>query len=259
MFISDKIIYLELQKTGCSHIRKLLASIPDCNGQIVGKHNTIGEVDAAALGNISAKIKAGNIRNPWDWYVSLWAFGSMGKGGFIGHLMNMSFLKKLKNPRNFFIPVQEWKKVYADAENPALFRLWLKMILASERKKDIREGYGKSKMSAFCGLMTYRYMKLYTYNFEKRQNTITNYDELVAFETKNNLLDFVLKNEQLEDDFRKLMQQIHIPEIQINQVLNVPKTNSSQRKDYHGYFDEETIELVRNREKLIIEKYQYAY
>lgn len=259
MFIGDKLIYLELQKTGCTHVRKLLSSIPDCKGMIQGKHNTIEEVAISDLGDITSKIVAGNIRNPWDWYVSLWAFGCMGKGGFVSHLMHMSFLKKLKHPRNFFIPVQEWKKVYADVENPHLFRQWLMLVLNSKRKRDIREGYGKLKMADFSGLMTYRYMRLYTRHFDIQGAGINDYEEMIAFEEKNSVLDFVIKNETLEQDFRQLMLRIHIPELQINQVLVASRTNSSNRKDYHLYFDEETAELVAQRERFIITKYQYSY
>ena len=43
MFISRKIIYLQLQKTACSHIAKLLLSC--IGGKQVGKHNWLQEYD----------------------------------------------------------------------------------------------------------------------------------------------------------------------------------------------------------------------
>ena len=66
MFINEKLIYLALHKTGCSHVIKLLTSIPELNGVIIGKHNTIGSVSKEVTGDVSKNIKAGNIRNPWD-------------------------------------------------------------------------------------------------------------------------------------------------------------------------------------------------
>src|SRR4030095_1676667 len=101
MFINDKLVYLALHKTGCSHVLKLLSSIPDLDGRIIGKHNTIYEVSKRRLGNLSEKIKAGNVRNPWDWYVSLWAFGCMKKGGLYDQIINKNAFKKLRYPRAF--------------------------------------------------------------------------------------------------------------------------------------------------------------
>src|SRR6476619_6662167 len=73
MFISDRIVFLELQKTGCTHIRDLLREL--VGGQLVGKHN-----QARRRLFIEGKSFLGSIRDPWDWHVSLWAFGCQGKG-----------------------------------------------------------------------------------------------------------------------------------------------------------------------------------
>ncbi len=259
MVISDKVIYLELQKTGCSHVRKLLTSIPEYNGKILGKHNTIYEVPLSAIGDVSSKLKVGNIRNPWDWYVSLWAFGTTGNGGLVNHIINKSFVKKLKNPQYFFIPVNLWKSVYADATNPELFRQWIKMILNSKRRRDMGKGYGISSMSSFSGLLTYRYMRLYTYDFDKDNGSIGNYDQLKSFDERKNMLDYIIRNENLENDFKVLMERLDMPGEAVSKVIHSGKTNASPREDYHKYYDDETIQLIWEKEKLIIEKYQYCY
>ena len=74
IFISEKLVYLALQKTGSTQIRHLLTSI--IPGELIGTHNRLPV-------NLSPKrIAVGSIRNPWAWYVSLWAFGCLGRGGF---------------------------------------------------------------------------------------------------------------------------------------------------------------------------------
>lgn len=257
MFITDRLIYLQLQKTGCSHTKKLLRSV--CKGGITyGKHNSIYEVPKNLLGDLSTKTIIGNVRNPWDWYVSLWAFGCMSRGK-LDHRLTSGFLKKLRYPSRLFISSKQWKSVYSDSDNPDLFRQWLKMLYSRETRRDIGEGFGKSKVGEFCGLMTYRYLRLYDYDFEKEKNNINNYEELIFFDNKKNMLNMVLRTEHLEEDFKTLMLKIDIPLSEIQTVLNLPKTNTSKRQNYHNYYNEETKELVAQRDKLIIEKYNYSY
>ena len=66
MFVAQGLIYLELQKTGGTHIRRLLERYT--GGKPVGKHNRLPA-------GSDADFIIGSIRNPWDWYVSLWAYG----------------------------------------------------------------------------------------------------------------------------------------------------------------------------------------
>ena len=68
MFISDQICFVELGKTGCSYIRKVL----DQNIKL-GKLTKIHDQISNDLLN-SKKLKIGSIRNPLDWYISLWSF-----------------------------------------------------------------------------------------------------------------------------------------------------------------------------------------
>ncbi|PSO70695.1 MAG: hypothetical protein BRC42_09380 [Cyanobacteria bacterium QS_1_48_34] len=77
MFVSEKVVFVELHKTGCIHIRNALKEV--LGGEFVGKHNQVSS-DLFTKG----KIFLGSIRHPWEWYISLWAFGCDNQGG--GHL-----------------------------------------------------------------------------------------------------------------------------------------------------------------------------
>ena len=88
MLITDELVYLELQKTGCSHTIKILSALNNKNCKIIGKHNTYDSIPKEDQGNFESKLKIGNIRNPWDWYVSLWAFGCQKKGGLYNLVTN---------------------------------------------------------------------------------------------------------------------------------------------------------------------------
>lgn len=84
MLVSDHLVYLELPKTACSHIRDLLKLL--VGGDIVGKHNRLP-------GHLMQQNKmiVGSIRNPWDWYVSMWAYGCDRKGLLYKRLTSRKF------------------------------------------------------------------------------------------------------------------------------------------------------------------------
>ena len=80
MFITKDLCYLEMYKTGSQHIVKLLEkSVPE--GKRIGNHNRPN--DEVYKSNIYF---LGSIRNPWDWYVSLWNFGCEKRGSLYNRL-----------------------------------------------------------------------------------------------------------------------------------------------------------------------------
>ena len=109
--------------------------------------------------------------------------------------------------------------------------------------------------------MTYRYLTLYCKNPKQvSSNRHFNRDQLRSFVGKNFYIDHLTRNENLEDDFIQMLSacDVDLSEEQRNDILNAPKTNTSARK--HGlsyYYDEETADLVKEREWLLIERYGY--
>lgn len=68
MYIADKFVVIEISKTGTTHINRILGET--VKGETIGKHNSApGEL----IG--SNKTFVASIRDPFDWYVSLWSFG----------------------------------------------------------------------------------------------------------------------------------------------------------------------------------------
>jgi hypothetical protein len=77
MFVSDRLVYLELHKTGCSHIRSLLNEI--LPGELRPIH-----LQAPHDLFTAGRMFLGSVRSPWSWYTSLWGFGCDSKGGVFG-------------------------------------------------------------------------------------------------------------------------------------------------------------------------------
>ena len=287
MFYSDKLIFIELPKTGCSHIRRLLSEI--VGGTLEGKHNY--PPTEFLEGSVPF---VGSIRNPWELYVSMWAFGCDHKGGLyeratkprcigIKNFFDLRKIyyqttsphcrwgfnarKKLRHiPTLFMNEVARkpdgWKSLYTFADDPEGFRRWLHRIHDPAYRYDFGEGYGFSAIHGFAGLLTYRYLSLFCRNNKQlfSKKSLPNYESLRAFEKENLYISHFIRNEKLEEDLIDALNacNVEVSEGQEELIFKAQKTNTSSKS--HGveyYYDRETVELVKVREKLIIERFGY--
>jgi hypothetical protein len=267
MFVSDALVFLELQKTGCTHIAKLMSQV--IPGKQIGKHNR----PTKDLLNSQCPM-VGSIRNPWDWYISLWAYGC-GGNGTLYHSVALHWpvlVRLLRNPvytismlpHEFKKPARRWRRTYQSPDQPQLFREWLHLMLDPARKYDLLEGYADTPISSYAGLLTYRYIFLFSRNAREmftRPEAVQSLADLQAFDRQNNLLDHVIRNEALEDDLIQTLTAcgVQLTDAQIQTIRQSGRTNASSRKrtlDY--YYDQETLELVRSREQFIIDKHGYT-
>jgi hypothetical protein len=263
MYLAEKIVFVELHKTGCTHIVRLLAETVD--GKIIGKHNA----PSPKLLNTSRTF-IGSIRNPWEWYVSLWAYGCDKKGGVYNKVTKKNTL--IKTCRDWFSDPfystfmqlnhisknpEQWQRCYADANDPEAFRAWLHMMHDNRHWHDFGEGYGKYPMSLFAGLLSYRYLKLFCKNDFIHIQTL---EELQLFEKNNCYINYFIHNENLEQDFFAALDRagIELSEDKKNRVNSISRTNTSSKKHPAAYYyDAETTALVSQREQLIIDKFGY--
>lgn len=273
MYVSDDLIFLELQKTGGSHILRLLDIFFD--GEIIGKHNRL------KFESIGERFVFGSIRNPWDWYVSLWAYGG-GNMGAIRHRtttgVDLNYYhadlpndmgKNWLTPKEFMSvfwndlkkPTEKWEVTYNDSNIAENFRIWLKMILNYEYRFDVGEGYAFSPLSKHSGLMTYRYFRLFTFDDKiYKDKRISKMDSLRDFDKNNSISKGMIRTEFLEDDFIEILNNAGkiFTEKQVQIIKSQNKTNTSRRKKLEFYYNQETIDLVAEKEQFIIKKYGYA-
>lgn len=271
MLITDKVIYIELHKTACSHTRKILSRIFKDNYKIVGKHNRYDQVPKDMIGDFEGKLKVGNIRNPWDWYVSLWSFGCGKEGGLYQRLVyadriffnDSQAVKQQDGGRSGLdYPISDpalWKRLYSDPYNIENFNHWLRLILSSE-KYSTGEEYKTNRMSEFAGFLTYRYLRLYTYR--RQFNNIDSEVRLEEYDVEENFMDFIIRTENLNDDLMQLASKLGYNMETVNNILDESKerSNSSNRnRDYRPYYSDQSISLVSKYESYIIKKYDYSF
>jgi hypothetical protein len=226
----------------------------------------------------------GSVRNPWDWYVSLWAFGCKGQGAIHGRTTRRFELwyyreglaREMAAPRwqavpalttlwrDLSKPVEAWREVYADAHDPELFRRWLRLVFDPTRRFDLGEGFAFASLSRYAGLLTYRYLKLFSRDvgplFNPRGPATP--EALRAFDAEQNALDFVIRTESLESDLAAALEGAgyQLDPVRTGRILDGrrEKTNASEHRETDFYYDDETVELVRERDRLIVVKYGYA-
>jgi hypothetical protein len=269
MFVSDRIVFLELQKTGCTHIRNLLQEL--VGGELTGKHNQ------AAPGLFSNdRIFLGSVRDPWDWYISLWAYGCDRKGAVFGNLTQKGLKIKGRgwrtNPYAAFRELlrsspnrnaEKWQRTYEDVSDAGAFREWLYMMHDKEHLPDVGEGYRQSGLSRVSGLLTYRYMRLFACKEGEPDglHALSTFDHLVEYERRNCFIGHFIRNENLEPDLLAALKlaDVQIPVEAESKVMSRPKTNTSSRKNGPGYYyDAGTEAVVAGRDRLIVEKFGYC-
>jgi hypothetical protein len=265
MFISDRLIFLELQKTGCTHIRNLLMTVTD--GRIEGKHNK-----ASPHLLSTERFFLGSVRDPWEWYVSLWAYGCDRRGGlfevatagrsFRGHgWMSNPARAARQFTRDLRRRPDEWMSCYTDADDAQAFRRWLRLVLHGPLPGGILK-YGAPTITRFAGLLTYRYVHLFCRSpFEDRSlSEITSLDELIAYERRACFIDYFIRNESLEEGLIAALRAagIQLTDSDQERIQAGEKTNTSSRRRPTSYFyTPETVEWVGRSDRLIVEKFRY--
>tara|TARA_Y100000590_G_scaffold426042_1_gene534647 strand:+ start:2299 stop:3087 length:789 start_codon:yes stop_codon:yes gene_type:complete len=257
-----------MHRTGSTLLVELLNKyVP--NGKIVGVHERPGQ-DIYK----SNRFFLGSIRNPWEWYVSAWSFGCVKRGGLYKrlalkriHFKNLGFkTKPLLAPyiflQQFWRPLSLWRKLYNDPKSIKNFREWLKLLLGGTRIHDIGEGFDFSSINKFSGLMTYRYLVFYSSNIKSLyNNSLTSFEDLEEFDKKNNILNYTIRNESLEKNFFDVLLKLNIKisEKEKDNINNLKrgKWGVWRDKKLEDFYDDECLELIEQKEKLIINKYKY--
>lgn len=236
MFIADKLIYIHLQKTGGTRIREVLAQFTD--GHSEGRSH--GYLDKRP----TDKVVVGSIRNPLDWYVSLWAFGCAGKGGVLSWLKDD----------------EEWQAVYSDSSDPVLFQQWLKMVYSLKYVNQMGNGYDKFCLNEQVGLMTWRFAYLYTENISTDSSPdFINYDQFRAYLNNYDMTSAFIEAENMAFTMWNALRVAGYDIKYVNLVSPCEqKTNQSKHRAIMEYHTPETIELIKDKERYIFERFGYG-
>ncbi|WP_218958945.1 hypothetical protein [Salinimonas marina] len=245
-------------------------------GEQIGKHNKIPKY-------LRKNFVLGSIRNPWDWYVSLWGYGCDNKGSVYlqstrqtsfrycwrqlhremgsAHVQPGYLLKQMRHDAKK--NVGDWQSVYTDANDVEGFRRWVQLMFDADRALDIGEGYGFSPFSQSAGVLSYRFFKLFTGLDEKLYDEAlnTNPEALKEIWNTQGFVDAFVRQERLEEDFLAALKKagISVSESDREAIMagKNKKTNTSSRKDVSHYYDEQTANIIGTREQFIVDRFGY--
>ena len=257
-------IYLDLEKTACSHIRKLILKYFDA-AEDTNKHKIL-----TSKADLINKDIIGSVRHPYDWYVSHFLYGYH-KGGAIRHLYKKSFFQNLLN-----MSLLDLKKnglpdfdTFYKADDKKEFKKWLFSILNKKSKyyfKNLnyqkRDKYFHSNSFGYqhlsnqkTGLFTQHFLNMYFLNYAALHPD--DFYEVNEY-TKTGLIpDHFIKVENLETDFSNIFSKYN-PIITTDELSKSEKTNTSVKGyDVEHYLDNECKTLIKQKDNYIFELFGY--
>lgn len=251
----DKLIYLDVYKTGSTHVFDVLKKVTGKKPVKVSRHSSITEVHP--LRWKGGKFVFATIRNPWDWYVSLWSFGT-------------------NEDKSFYQAVVEAAgpdlapRLYDHANPSVSFPLWLKSIhdpafIARMKGKTL----ATSRMTEVAGVYTYRFMRITTpfpSMFVRKWN-LGSIDKAIAYQQRWAMYDEIYKSEMLDETLQKFVGERGAQLGFKENALKIVKRNEAEHKNtsvrklatYRDYYTDELIELVAKRDRLIVDMFDYQF
>jgi hypothetical protein len=251
----EKFIYLDVYKTGSTHVKLLLPEITDGERVRLKRHAPL--TSARPFTWTGGKLVFATVRNPWDWYTSLWSYACERKGAI------WRFFSEA-------LPPEEIKLMF-DRENPvASFERWLRAVNDKDfMQRVIRNNLPESGLAGVVGLYTFRFMRVTTpYPTAFLKNwLVPNIDAAIRYQRWFHMYHEILRSESLNDDLVKLVQKYRkrcrfrddAEEI-IDEFSKRPRNTSTRiLPNFRDYYNEDTRQLVAEKDRLFIEHFDYAF
>lgn len=275
MFISDQLVYIELQKTGCTHIANLLSSLLD--GELLRKP-TAHLIPSRKILK-SSRFIVTSIRNPWDWYLSQWKFGvtwrntggctfaakrpkyGLRNRGYRLYPLAALYSLSREHKRNPAL----WEKVlpFGDVNNVDAFRSWFHMMHDPCFAGDLGEGYGIYPLKNFAGFYTYIYLKSSCF-LDWGLFGVNRFDSLEDYFKANSFIDAFIHTESIVADVLSMLERFSLVKSDdmplLEKKLNsVTPTNVSKvpSKSCREFYSSEMDAIILGRDRFLIEKFGY--
>ncbi|MGI9262898.1 MAG: tetratricopeptide repeat protein [Woeseiaceae bacterium] len=235
MIVTERFVFIHMHKTGGQTLNDIIQScIP--GHQVVGYHYPRAEVppEAAALPVV------GIVRNPWDWYVSWYAFNRRPK--IHNQLFNVisdggkgTFKSTITNLINLGSDTPESRSHRDD------------LVGMLPDSLEGNRGVGLAKDS-----------------IREIENDERGYYSWLAdrmLGSPDDKQTCVGRFENLQEDFLKIMERLAVPEAESmrTELDKRERKNVSRHSHYSHYYDDELRDLVASKERQLIEQYGYEF
>jgi len=235
MIVTEHFVFIHMHKTGGQSLNDIIKRcMPD--HRVIGYHFPRSEVppDSANLPIV------GMIRNPWDWYVSWYAFNK--RPNIRNPLFN---IVSGGGSGDFKATITNLIRLGSDRPESAQHREELVHILPESL--DGNRGVGLTRDS-----------------IRELSESGSGYYTWLSDRMLGNAPDdrtFVGRFENLQDDFLTIMEQLSVKEVGKLRLEfdSRERKNTSRHSHYSHYYDDELRDLVAEEERALIEKYDYKF
>ena len=235
MIITDRFVFIHMHKTGGQTLNDIIKQCM-ADSRDIGYHIPRSEIPA----EFTELPVVGLVRNPWDWYVSWYAFNRRPK------IHNQLFnVVSDSGQSNFKSTVTNLINLGSDSAASKMYRDDLISILPDSLDANRAAGLTKQSIREFSSDET----GYYSWLFERMLgNTQDGRSHVGQFEN-------------LQEDFLAIMKQLSVEETDALQTkLEMrERKNVSRHSHYSHYYDNELRDLVASKERALIEKYGYEF
>ena len=235
MITTDKFVFVHMHKTGGQSLTHILdSSMPGIRH--VGYHYPYHMMPADSAG----LPVVGMVRNPWDWYLSWYAFNTRPEVGnplffIISDGFQADYRQTIRNLVN--LP--------ADTDESRYYRNALIDILP-----DTLDGNAGVGLTRDCiRSMDNPDIGYYSWQFQRMHGDL------------DNPLLHIGRFENLQEEFITIMRELEVEQADDieSRFDKTPRLNSSRHSHYSRYIDNELRDLITERESGLIERYGYRF
>lgn len=198
--------FLDLQKTGCTHIQYLMEKYVETSVSYDKKHQPVGRRYKPS------NIYAISVRDPFEQYSSLFRYGLEGRGGFYQKLAP-----------------EDKQSLYKD-NSCETFSRWVEFIFDKKNAHKLGRGYlNLSQHSEYMGFFSYRLLCLAFRNISKALDGVDSKEVLHERVKRLAIPNYIIRNECLEDDFLEVLRAASKPN-RVNRIILKKDINEIEKE-----------------------------
>ena len=264
MILGKKFFITEMPKTGTTFLRNYFAQYKDV--ELTIHHETINQNKKYNLLNFKCRI--GVIRNPYEWYLSIWKSTCKEKKGspiysdLVSIRVKLRRLKFNKRLIGYMLGqiTKDRKKLSSLFENvhsKKNFNKFLDIMLNFKNRHLIGSEYSFVPFKNL-GYMTYIFFSqnVLRKNYNIVYNSSYKLKDILKYNNLNLYTNIFFKTENLNHDLKKFLTRNKI-EIKSLKILDKNSTFKILKKNYKNFFTTRSISLINKKEDYIFKKFNY--
>ena len=264
MIIGKNFFISEMPKTGTTFLRNYFAQYK--NVELTIHHETINQNKRYNL--LEFKNRIGIIRNPYEWYLSLWKWSCKKKRGSPIYSDLVSIRLKLKrlilNKRLFgyiFSQIikdrKKLKILFQDVNSKKNFNEFLNIMLNFKNRQIIGSNYSFVPFEDL-GYMTYVFFSqnVLRKNYNKIYNSSYKFNEVLSYNDSKIYTNVFFKTENLNYNLKKFLTKNNMKIKNFN-ILDDNSTSKVLKKNFKNFFSTKNILLIEKKEDYLFKKFNY--